>query len=153
MLPEETIKARLAAARALREVDQADLNRRANAEGLNKGDAGRIERGELQMRRAQRDVLARLLEVPTWWFTEEEIVFPADVPQDELAKTNKRLDDIVERLMAIERAVGTLGIALRDASRGTASGLASGLDSADEAASEERDEEESSDDDDAADAR
>lgn len=73
MLEPEELKRRIEAARILRGLRQVDLSPLLEADGLGKTDLGRIERGEVPMRRIHRDALARHLRVPEWWFTVEDV--------------------------------------------------------------------------------
>lgn len=60
---------RIEAARVLRGYTQRQLAELLHADGLGKHDLGRIERGEMQMRRIHRDALVRHLRLPERWFT------------------------------------------------------------------------------------
>jgi transcriptional regulator with XRE-family HTH domain len=72
-LPQEELKRRIEAARILRKLSQKDLNKRFEEDGLGKGTAGRVERGELDFRRAHRDAFVRHLGVDARWFTEHSV--------------------------------------------------------------------------------
>lgn len=76
VVDQQMLKQRIDAARALRGVTQAQLNKLFEADGLGKHDVGRLERGELPLRRIHLDALIRHLRVPEWWFTQDEIEFP-----------------------------------------------------------------------------
>lgn len=76
----DVLKQRIDAARTLRGITQVELNKLFDADGLGKHDVGRLERGELPLRRIHLDALVRHLRVPEWWFTADEIEFPDAQP-------------------------------------------------------------------------
>lgn len=69
----ETIKRRIEAARILRGISQAELNRRLAADGLGTQEAGRVERGELPLSAVRRWAMTRALGVPERWFLEPDV--------------------------------------------------------------------------------
>lgn len=93
------IKRRIEAARILRGIGQAELDRLFHEDGLGKGEAGRTERGDLPMTRVRREAFSRHLGVPERWFTAASI--------DEIVGLRDREpgDSIEERLERIELIV------------------------------------------------
>lgn len=75
MPSQDEIKRRLDSARQLRGVSQTDLAPFFVEIGLGKGDVGRIERGDLEIRRVHVDALTRYLRIPEWWLTAESADF------------------------------------------------------------------------------
>lgn len=73
MLGKDALKQRIEAARILRGVSQTELQRRFEADGLDKYAAGRVERGEIDMQRVHRDAFCRHLGVPERWFSEPDV--------------------------------------------------------------------------------
>lgn len=74
MTPPPTVKQRIEAARALRGLSQADLDKLGAAEGLGRYELGRVERGELSpMTNTQRTMLCKILGVPERWFTSDDV--------------------------------------------------------------------------------
>lgn len=71
-LPATELKRRIEAARILRGITQVTLNEMFEADGLDKTEAGRLERGKLDLSRASLEALARNLRVPREWFTEAD---------------------------------------------------------------------------------
>lgn len=108
-LPTEELKRRIDAARTLRGLKQRQLADLLEADGLGKHDVGRLERGELDLRRVHLDALKRHLQMPEWWFTIQNVELPDDLPAS-----------LEERLSAIERRLGGRYEELDDASRGLA---------------------------------
>lgn len=106
-LPTEELKRRIDAARTLRGLKQRELADLLETDGLGKHDVGRLERGDLDLRRVHLDALMRHLDMPEWWFTDERIEL-----RDELPAT------IEDRLAAIERRLGQDYADLDEASRG-----------------------------------
>lgn len=100
-LPTEELKRRIDAARTLRGLKQSELAALLEEDGLGKHDAGRLERGELDLRRVHLDALTRQLRMPEWWFTASEIHL-TEVPPADLSQ---RLDEIGEQLEVIRFAV------------------------------------------------
>lgn len=96
-LPTEELKRRIDAARTLRGLKQRELADLLQEDGLGKHDVGRLERGELILRRVHLDALMRHLRVPEWWFTANEIELP---PQADAT--------ITDRLASIEGTLGQL---------------------------------------------
>jgi len=68
----DELKTRIEAARALRNIEQIDLDDLFAGDGLGKS-AGRLERGKLALTRALLDGLVRHLRVPERWFTTRDI--------------------------------------------------------------------------------
>lgn len=102
MLSDEERKRRIEAARVLRGISQKKLNELVAGDGLDKLAAGRAERGEIPLSRALRDSLCRHLRVPSWWFTDAEIVLEERQP-----------DSIEQRLDRIEAATMRFAAAVR----------------------------------------
>ena len=73
MLGKDVLKRRVAAARILRGLSQDELQKRFEADGLDRYAAGRVERGELEMQRVHRDAFCRHLGVPERWFNEPDV--------------------------------------------------------------------------------
>lgn len=73
MLDTDELRRRIVAARALRGVDQTALNGLFVADGLDKHEAARLERGELPWTRVRARALAYALRMPERWFTEPNI--------------------------------------------------------------------------------
>ena len=72
-LPPDELKRRIHAARILRRVTQDELEKQLAEDGLDKREAGRVERGELPFRRIHRILFAEALRVPERWFTAETV--------------------------------------------------------------------------------
>lgn len=72
-LPADEIKRRIHAARVLRQLEQADLDRMFHEDGLGKGEAGRTERGDLPLTRVRREAFCRHLGVPERWFLADDV--------------------------------------------------------------------------------
>jgi transcriptional regulator with XRE-family HTH domain len=72
-LDQPTLKQRIEAARILRGVSQATLNGLFEKDGLDKTEAGRIERGKVDLTRAALEAFCRHLRVPQRWFTEPDV--------------------------------------------------------------------------------
>jgi transcriptional regulator with XRE-family HTH domain len=108
VLDQEQLKRRLVAARALRDVSQAELAGQLEADGLGKHDLGRIERGDLTMMPAHRRALAHHLRLPERWFTDPDtdslLVFdePRDVSDDDLRRAAELL---APQLLSAARAL------------------------------------------------
>lgn len=99
MLDGETLSRRIASARELRGIAQADLGLQMEEEGFGKHDAARIERQDAKappFSPGRRRALSAILGVPERWFT---------APDPELfARPNGRDEDLEKRLEEIERA-------------------------------------------------
>lgn len=74
MLTSEELKRRIDAARTLRGLTQEALSELVAADGLGKTTVGRVERGEMDLRKAVRNSLCEHLDVPAWWFTDDYVV-------------------------------------------------------------------------------
>lgn len=72
MDPEE-VKRRIEAARTLRGISQVQMDQLGHAEGLDKQELGRLERGRLPMSNVRCDVLCRVLKVPRRWFEDDDL--------------------------------------------------------------------------------
>jgi transcriptional regulator with XRE-family HTH domain len=90
----ETVNQRMRAARALRGLEQTDLDELFAKHGLGKQEASRLERGELPLTAARRHALIQTLRVPEAWFLEENA--------DEIIGVMGEDYSINERLAAIE---------------------------------------------------
>lgn len=108
VLSQEVLKQRLAAARFLRGYTQAQLGEFFDKDGLDKTAPGRIERGDITMKRAHRRALCEHLRVPDRWFSEGDVDAlvgypdPADISDEQL----KRLGAVlVPQLLAAVRAL------------------------------------------------
>jgi transcriptional regulator with XRE-family HTH domain len=91
-LEPEELKNRVAGARKLRGMSQAQLGALVAGDGHGKHDVGRLERGELILTRSLRRSLAEHLSVPEAWFVDETIEIPGSA-DDEAGQ----LDRIEER--------------------------------------------------------
>jgi transcriptional regulator with XRE-family HTH domain len=101
VLSDEEVKRRIEAARILRGITQVELNRLLHEDGFGKGDAGRVERGELPLGKARRDALCRHLRVPDRWLISEDVdeivgMRPAQLTPDEIS----RAAELLPRLLA-----------------------------------------------------
>lgn len=88
-LSNEEIARRMKAARQLRGMSQQELNDLFAEDGLEKNEAGRLERGDLALTANRRYALVRHLRVPERWFTSEsvdEIVGYGETDRDRLAE-------------------------------------------------------------------
>lgn len=81
------LKQRIEAARLLRNLKQTDLGMLFAEDGLNKQEAGRLERGELPLTRVRLDALVRHLRVPEAWFTSEDIALSISGPRSSTASS------------------------------------------------------------------
>lgn len=114
-LKPDEIKRRIQGARILRDMDQKELDRLGVEEGYGKGEMSRVERGEIEYRAGKHlDVLCRILRVPRWWFTVDELDFggvDAPVPVDEVAGLIAHQNGLLQRqseiLERIEGAIDT----------------------------------------------
>lgn len=112
-LNQEDVKRRIHAARLLRDISQAQLNRLGAADGFGREEMGRVERGELEFRPGKHlDPLCRYLNVPRWWFTAETLYFgDIDSPAtpDEVSSLLAQQNDLLARqskvLDRIEKAI------------------------------------------------
>ena len=68
-LNQDEITRRLRAARFLRDLSQEDLGDAMKALGAGKMDAGRIERGQMELTPARQWALCQALHVPEYWWT------------------------------------------------------------------------------------
>lgn len=99
-LPTEELKRRIDAARTLRGLKQKELAGLLEEDGLGKHDVGRLERGELDLRRVHLDALTRHLQMPEWWFTAEEIHLPANIGAPNAAELLDAVDALAELLLS-----------------------------------------------------
>lgn len=103
-LPTEELKRRIDAARTLRGLNQKELAGLLQADGLGKHDVGRLERGELDLRRVHLDALRRHLQMPEWWFTADTVDLPDATP----ATVEAKLDALADQLGAIEMQIAVI---------------------------------------------
>lgn len=68
-LDAEQLGRRIKAARLLRNIDQAQLAEGFVADGLDRHELGKLERGKFPLTRVRLDTLCRHLQVPERWFT------------------------------------------------------------------------------------
>jgi transcriptional regulator with XRE-family HTH domain len=92
-LEPEELKNRVAGARTLRGMSQAQLGALVAGDGHGKHDVGRLERGELILTRSLRRSLAEHLSVPEAWFVDETIEIPGSA--DDEAGQLDRIEDAV----------------------------------------------------------
>jgi transcriptional regulator with XRE-family HTH domain len=72
-LSQEEIRRRIAALRELRGMTQSDMNAAFESLGGNKTDAGRAERGNIDLTDTHLWLYTQVLRVPPEWFTEEDV--------------------------------------------------------------------------------
>jgi transcriptional regulator with XRE-family HTH domain len=108
VLSDDEAKRRIEAARILRGLTQDELDKRGSSDGLGKQELSRTERGELDLTRVRRDVLARLLELPIEWFEEESIDSLIRWPAEGLAPSQvKRAAELLApQILEAARALG-----------------------------------------------
>ncbi len=102
-LPPEELRRRIVSARNLRGLSQAEVGKLMEAQGFGKNDIGEIERAEPSARKKARDIeftdarrreLAKILDVPEWWFT---------APSDELfERPTSQLDRVEQQLSGLQ---------------------------------------------------
>lgn len=109
-LSREQVADRIVAARRIRGFDQLELERRFYEAGegeFPKGALGEIERKTRPLGEGGRTILARLLNVPAWWFVTEDPFEPLRNGQDPtLSERVERLEVLLsqpELLRAQER--------------------------------------------------
>lgn len=102
-LDKKTQARRIAAARELRGLDRKGLSKLFEAEGWGRQDIAALERAEdrLTLTQPRWETLARLLDVPTYWFTAED--------DDLFERPATQLDRIEAMLQRVERLVSLLG--------------------------------------------
>jgi transcriptional regulator with XRE-family HTH domain len=75
-LKPDEIKRRIEGARILRNISQKEFDRLGHDQGYGRGEMSRVERGDIEYRPGKHlDVLCRILRVPRWWFTADELDF------------------------------------------------------------------------------
>lgn len=113
MLSKAEAKRRVEAARILRGYTQETLDALGAADGLDKQELSRTERGELDSTRVRREVFARLLELPLEWFEAESIDplirWPAEgLPPDQVKRAAELLaPQLLEAARALAQASDT----------------------------------------------
>lgn len=111
MLSQDELKHRIEAARILRDISQVELERLFHADGLGKGDAGRVERGELPMDKVRRDAFCRHLRVPERWFLAEDVdeivgMKPGQLTPDEIRRAAELLPQLLAGDQELPQAPG-----------------------------------------------
>lgn len=108
MLTPDVWKQRIVAARTLRGISQAEMDRLGHEDGLGKGELSRLERGEFnRITPAQRRTLSYILRVPEAWFTDEDVdaIVGYSEPDDfrTLAAVREFLPELAEVALALRQ--------------------------------------------------
>lgn len=100
--PDET-RRRIVALRTFRGITQADLAGLMEKDGLNKTDLGKIERGEMELRAANRKSIADHLHVDERWLIDPDLDGLIGDAEAQAAGREDVEQRIVERLDRVER--------------------------------------------------
>lgn len=103
VLSGEPLRRRIVAARTLRGIDQEELGRLFEADGLGKLDPGRIERGTLTMQRVHLDAFVRHLGVPETWFVEmsTDLIVGLDLDPESIRDVLDQVDGKLETILEL----------------------------------------------------
>lgn len=107
-LTQDELKARIVAARSLRNLDQEDIGKEFERDGLGSTTPGRLERGLLTLNRSRLEALKRHLRVPEEWFTRRAAIVEldlgdgkvTDLPQPRPWPSREEVDQAVRRTQA-----------------------------------------------------